>query len=168
MANMLPVAIKAIQTAATVATVVNNQKERSESVALDQLRAQQNLQQQQLAQDNAIRQAEIDASTAENERVRRNALKRAVASQRAQFGSRGIDVRDGSSEAVLLGLFQETDEELAARERLDMLKSQALSQNLLQQTSSNTLALTQANERNKLNDLSNNLDRVDAITGIFS
>lgn len=170
MANMLPVALKALaayQTVSSISRTLNDQGEKSENLALQQLQAQQQLQQNQSVQDAALKKAELQASAEENARTSRDALKRAVARQRAQFGASGVDMSDGSSEAVLLGLFQETDDELAARERLDTLKAQSIDQNLLQQTSSNTLTLTQAKEREKLNDLDSTLDKVDGIIDAF-
>ena len=51
---------------------------------------------------------------------------RAVARQRANFGSSGISSDSGSGQAVLLGLFDETEDELARREQLDNLRNRAL------------------------------------------
>ncbi len=61
------------------------------------------------------------------EQDRKDALKRAVAKQRARIGASGSTL-EGSGEAILLGLFDETDEELARREELDQLKEEALRQ----------------------------------------
>jgi len=170
MANILPIATQAIsayQTISSLARTFNDDQDNAQSLALAQLSQQQKLSEAQSAQDAALQRVEIQANAEEDARVRRAALKRAVARQRAQFGSSGVDMSDGSSEAVLLGLFQESDDEQAARNRLDNLRFQALDQNLLQQSSSNVLSLTQAQERNKLDDFSNSLDKADALVDLF-
>ena len=56
---------------------------------------------------------------------RRDRLKRAAAAQRARFAAGGVS-SSGSGSAVLLGLSQETDEEIHRRASLNALKNQAL------------------------------------------
>jgi hypothetical protein len=93
-------------------------------------------------------QIRIGASQAETER--RAALRRAVARQRAQFGASGTGSDGGSAKAVLLGLFDESEEERAQRQTLDTLKTAAAEQGVSQQQRLNTLQLTQLRERNRL------------------
>lgn len=76
----------------------------------------------------ALEQRRLAEEQAEENRKRQQALRRAVAAQQARFGAQGIDARDGSGEAVLLGLFQESDEEKAYRERLNRLRQDSLQQ----------------------------------------
>ena len=135
------------------------QNVRSEDVALEQLQAQQALQQQQNMQNVALEKRQIAAQSEINEQNRRAALKRAVARQRAQFGGSGISQGSGSSEAVLLGMFNETEEELAQREQLDTLRSGALDQRLAQSRSLNTLQYEQLRQRQKLNDVTSSYGR---------
>ena len=61
----------------------------------------------------------------QSERERRNALRRAVASQRARLGAQGVSSADGSGEALLLGLVQESalDASEAEQERRAALKA---------------------------------------------
>lgn len=135
------------------------QNVRSEDVALEQLQQQQALQQQQNRQNVALEKRQIAAQSEINEQNRRAALKRAVARQRAQFGGSGIAQGSGSSEAVLLGMLNETEDELAQRERLDSLRSGALDQRLAQSNSLNVLQYEQLRQRQNLNDVSSNYGR---------
>ena len=66
--------------------------------------------------------AEIQARDAELRREEEARLRRELASQRARAGAAGVGGRGGSSEAVLRGLIDETEAELAAREGLSALR----------------------------------------------
>lgn len=170
MASIVPIALQAIslaQTATTIAGVFDNSDERSNNLALQQLQQQQSLQQTQSAQDAALSKQEVLANAELTEEKRRTALKRAIARQRAQFGGSGVIGGDGSSEAVLLGLFEESDVERKSREQLDNLRLQSLDQSLLQQQSVNTLTRTQTAERNKLTNSSNTLSDISSILDVF-
>lgn len=94
----------------------------------------------------------------------RDALRRAIARQRAQFGASGIDMDSGSAQAVLLGIYDENDEKRAQREALDSLKSNILDNNYANQQRVNTLQLTQLKERNKLKKTGSVLE---SLTSIF-
>lgn len=163
MASIVPIALQAIslaQTATTIAGVFNNNDKRSDNLALQQLQQKQLLQQTQSAQDAALSRQDILANAELAEEKRRSTLKRAIARQRARFGGNGVASGDGSSEAVLLGFFEESDAEKKLREQLDNLRLQSLDQNLLQQQRINTLTRTQTAERNKLERASNTLSDV--------
>ncbi|MEM9469614.1 MAG: hypothetical protein AAF988_05570, partial [Pseudomonadota bacterium] len=69
--------------------------ERESDLALAQLQSQQRLSQQQAEQKAALDKQEILAKAEEAESKRRQALKRAVARQRAQFGARGVSSQGG-------------------------------------------------------------------------
>lgn len=131
----------------------NSAAERAQELQLRQLQERQRLQQQQLAQDNALERERIALQSAQDEEDRRNALRRAVSRQRATFGGRGISANSGSSQAVLLGLMNETEDELAQREQLDNLRNRALDLEAGQTRSLNLLQATQLQQRNALNDL---------------
>lgn len=108
-----------------------------------------------IAQDNAALQKEQNrAATEQADSARRAALKRAMARQRANFGAQGVGSNAGSSEAVLLGMFQESDEERANREKLDTLRTQALDQSLGSQQQLNLLQQTQLREKQYVDYLS--------------
>jgi hypothetical protein len=121
-----------------------------QDLALRQLQQQQSLQQQQATQDAALERQNLVITAQNAEEARQRALRRAVAKQRASFGGSGISPSGGSAEAVLLGLFDESEEDLRQRERLDQLKTSALSQGLAQQNSINILQTQQLRERQQL------------------
>lgn len=121
-----------------------------QDLALEQLQSRQALQESQLAQTNALEKQQNALALAQADEERRAALRRAVARQRASFGSQGVGSSGGSSEAVLLGLFEESEVEQQRRNRLDQTRSAALDSNLAQTRSFNLLQATQLAERQKL------------------
>lgn len=126
-------------------------KSRAEQdLSLKQLRAQQAEQQRQTEENAALERARLSEETAESERKRRDALRRAVARQRASFGAQGIGSGGGSAQAVLLGLFDESDADRITRERMDMLRNNALDVDGGQQRRLNLLQVTQLAERQRL------------------
>ncbi len=128
----------------TVASVAQDNQARK------QQKQAQALQVQHLQQDAAIQKEQTRIAAEQSETQRRIALKRAMARQRANFGAQGIGNGGGSSEAVLLGLFEESDEERAAREKIETLRSQAIDQNIGQQQQINLLQQTQLREKQYL------------------
>lgn len=108
--------------------------------------AQQNLAYSQKAADVANQQAQIRENQAQSEADRQAALRRAVARQRAQFGSSGIGSDSGSGEAVLLGLVNDSTAAGDARKRTDTLREQALTQDLENLNQRNLLERTQLAE----------------------
>lgn len=177
MGSLVPVAFQAIQAFQTISTVANvvgrgfdvfdNDRERSDKLALQQLQQQQNLQQSQAANTAALDRQELVAKAAEADEKRRDALKRAVARQRAKFGSSGVSSGDGSSEAVLLGLFEESDEQRQSRERLDNIRLQSIDQRLSNQNRVNTLKRTQLAERQKLKNSTSGIKTATDFLSIF-
>ncbi len=139
------------------------QSQQDQELALQQLQQQQNLQQKNAQERAALERQKIALDTQIAEENRRKALKRAVARQRASFGSQGVSSSGGSSQAVLLGLLSESDEERAQRERLDTLRNAAINQDLGQQVRLNTLQRTQLQERNNLDNLSYGVRRLSNI-----
>lgn len=125
-----------------------------QDAALQQLRAQQSLQEQQSAADAALSRQKIAIDAGNAEQERKKALRRAVSRQRANFGAQGISSGGGSSQAVLLGLFEESDAEKKKREQLDALRLTSIDQDLGQQTSLNVLQRTQLQEKQKITQLS--------------
>ncbi|MCC6598434.1 MAG: transporter [Alphaproteobacteria bacterium] len=126
------------------------QQREEQNMALRQLQQQQAMQQTQSIAQAGLEKQKIATQAAQAESDRRTALKRAVARQRAQFGSQGVGSDGGSSQAVLLGLFDESEDELKKREQLDALKINALDQGISQSQSLNLLQAQQLRERQKL------------------
>ncbi len=172
MGSFIPVALQVVSAFTAVSSAFNavsniGAQDRQNDLALAQLRAQQQQQQQISAQDAAFKRQEITLQAEKAEAARRNALKRAVARQRAGFGGAGISSGDGSSEAVLLGLFAESEEEKANREKLDNIKLQTLDQNLSNQSRVNTLKRTQLSDRHKLTSTTSTLDEIGDVFRVF-
>lgn len=117
---------------------------------LSQLKAQQKLSQTQAEENAAQERTRLAAETSALEETRRAALRRAVAAQRARFGAQGIAPEGGSADAVLLGLFQESDAERARRDQIDGLRTAALASDLGQRRSVNLLQSTQLAQRQAL------------------
>ncbi|MCB1682179.1 MAG: transporter [Rhodospirillales bacterium] len=134
----------------TLAGVTGRQQKKQDALALDQLKRQQALQQKQLEERTALEREQIAANARLSEEQRQQALRRAVARQRANFGSQGVGSASGSSQAVLLGLFNESDEERQRRQELDALRETALDQSVAQNRSINILQRTQLAERQRL------------------
>ncbi|MAQ71596.1 MAG: transporter [Alphaproteobacteria bacterium] len=112
-----------------------------------------NLELQQRQENAELQKQQVAEQAKQADRKRRDALKRAVARQRAISGGQGISSANGSSEAILLGLFDESETELAERERLDSLKSAAYDLDVSQNARLNVLQKTQLQQNNKFDTL---------------
>lgn len=139
----------AIGTVASVAKpfIKNAQSESHEKVSGEQeIKA--------LAQNVSLQKEQNLLASLQAEDARRLALKRAMSRQKALFGARGTGDLSGSSEAVLLGQFQESDAERITRERSDALRDKALDQSLNQKRQSNLLEQEQQRQKNLLSSIS--------------
>lgn len=88
--------------------------------------------------------AQINAAQAADERLRNERLRRAQASQRAQFGARGIG-SGGSAQAVLAGLSKEAALTAAEQSRLGALRTGQINDQLDWQRRKNLLDLSDYN-----------------------
>lgn len=164
-ASYIAPALQGVSLAANTARIAGNVLgvgSSADDVARSSLRAQQDqaLQQLQFMQDEQVRQANENAAAerakiateAQNaENTRRAALKRAVARQRAAYGASGIEANSsGSAQAVLLGLFDESEEEKNQRDKLDTLRLSAIDQDVDQRSRLNVLQRTQLAEKQRL------------------
>ena len=139
------------QGAGIVAGEVTRGKSRgNQDIALQQLQDKQNLQMQQSQTNAALDRDKIALDATNAEDARKKALRRAVSRQRASFGSQGIGSGAGSSQAVLLGMFEESDTEKKKREGLDALRFNAIDSDLSQRKSLNVLQRSQLEEKQKL------------------
>ena len=96
---------------------------------------------QSIQQDHDIQAQEIQLNADNENRKRRDALRRAMSKQQAAFGEQGIDTTDGSGQAVLLGLFDQSQDERAYQDRLTQLKKAALEQDTVDKRRRNLLTL---------------------------
>lgn len=123
-----------------------------QDLALRQLQAQQALGQANAEQDAAMQRQNIAADAASAEATRMAALRRAVARQKAQFWASGVS-DDGSSEAVMLGMVNQSDADKADQDALDTLRYQAIDQNLGQQKSVDVLQQAQLQQKQNLQNI---------------
>lgn len=152
----------------SVNTVASRRQEKKEwQMQERQLAQNQALQEQQAASAAALEREQMALNTQAAEEERRSALKRAVARQRANFGAQGVGSGGGSSQAVLLGPFEESEAEKARREQMDNLRLRIVEDDVSARRASNILQRTQLAERNRLeatasryNNLTNNLSRI--------
>lgn len=127
------------------------QQRRQNDEALRQLQQRQVLEQKQSREKAALERQKLALDTAEAEEKRREALKRAVARSNASFAGRGLSSSTGgSADAILLGLFEESEEARLQRENLDRLRTIALDQELTRQQQRNLLELNQQRRQYEL------------------
>lgn len=87
-----------------------------------------------------------------DEEARQRALRASVAQQRARFGASGVSSNDGSGEAVLLGLFEQTQEELDARAERDRLRARAVDIGRDYTSTKNLLSITNDTRNSNFSD----------------
>ncbi|MGQ0528074.1 MAG: hypothetical protein ACT4OY_08635 [Alphaproteobacteria bacterium] len=153
MGGILPVLgglTKAVGAVSGAVNAVNFVTGRDQNQTLKMLRERQNLTQAQLEANAALDKERLAAQADADKSSRLAALRRAMARQRAQFGASGVGSAGGSSQAVLLGLFDETEEELAQREKLDGIRSRATDLDVSNSRSLNLLNATQLAQRQNL------------------
>lgn len=155
MAAIAPVLTTIMQVGSVLGTVASiaqpfiaDKVQRNQTADLNALKLQQDTQAAQ------TRLAENQMVLAQNDEKRRAALKRSIARQRANFGAQGVGSNGGSSEAVLLGMFEMSDAEREAAEQLNGIRTQAVAQSLGAQQQLNLLQQTQLKERQYVDYLS--------------
>ncbi|PZO88359.1 MAG: transporter [Micavibrio aeruginosavorus] len=152
-------AIQALGAANAVIGTINGYEDRSGQRAYQQARQQAEASMRNAAEQTALQKEQIRLTAQAAETERRSALRRAMARQRAQYGASGVNAADsGSAQAVLLGLFNESEQERTQREALDALRANAADQSYANNVRINTLQLTQMRERDKLRNIGATLD----------
>jgi hypothetical protein len=132
-----------------------------------EMQRQQSEQMRQISENTALEKEKLRITGEQAEAERRAALRRAIAKQRAKYGSSGIESSGGSSQAVLLGLYNDSEQDRVQRETLDNLKNNALDQNISQQQRISTLQLTQMKERSRYNNRGSVWTALGGLGGIF-
>lgn len=148
--SLAATAMQALSAANTLIGVVDNYRGQSGRQDYDFAKAQSELSLRNAREQAALQKEQLRLSSEQAESTRRAALRRAMARQRATYGASGIDSGSGSAQAVLLGMFDENEEELQQRNALDALKTAAIDQGVSQKQRINTLQLTQLKERDRL------------------
>jgi len=169
MAALVPTLTTALltQSAGIVAGEISRSKSRgNQDLALQQLQAKQNIQSRQAQANLALDRDKIALDAKNAQETRKQALRRAVSRQRANFGAQGIGSGAGSSQAVLLGLFEETEAQKQRRTELDNLRLNAIDQGVSQRKSLNVLQRTQLQERQNINQISAGRNIVSNLFGV--
>ncbi len=162
-ASVATTAIQALGAVNTVLGAVDSFQNKSGSRDLKQQKQLNNLQLQQSVENSNLEKERLRLAAMQDEDNRRSALRSAMARQRASLGGAGVGSSDGSGRAILLGLFDETDEQRAQRDQLDNLKTRVLDTNIAQKKSVNTLQLSQLKEKNNLSKYTSALNSVSSI-----
>ncbi len=160
LSSLATTAIQALGVANSVIGTIDSYQDRSGNRQYEQIQAQNNLTMQNAAEQAALQREQIRLAGEQAETQRRAALRRAVAKQRAAYGSSGIGSGGGSAQAVLLGMFDESEEDLNQRNALDALNTASVNQGYTQAQRVNTLQLTQLRERGRLKNLSGTLGAI--------
>lgn len=122
----------------------------ADQLALKQLSERNRAEEQIATQKAEQEQAVLNAQSADDERRRTAALKRAVSRQRAAYGGAGVEGSDdGSGEAVLLGLFNESQQDQTAQDSIYDLRRRMIDDNLSSIKQRNLLEESQLAERNR-------------------
>lgn len=140
--RILPV-ISKVSSAIDIFEGITGMKDKKE---LQHIRRSNRLNQAQVLQSELLEREMRAEQNRADEEQRLTALRRAVASRRARFGARGIGSEDGSSEAVLLGQFLESESERIAREKKEALIQRSSALAYEQGKAGNLLKLTQKAE----------------------
>lgn len=143
--SALPAVLGSVEAVASA----RNEK-RGRAMEERQLAEAQRLQESQSAASAALEREKLALDAKATEEERRSALKRAVARQRASFGSQGVGSTGGSAQAVLLGMFEESDAERERRSQLDNLRLRIIDEDVSQRRATNILDRQKLQERNRL------------------
>lgn len=133
---------------------------------LREMQNQVNLQNAQAEAENRKQQYTLEAQVAEEER--RNALRRAIAKQKAIYGASGIDSSSGSAQALLLGQIAESAQAQKDADALDAIKDAAVNLPVENQKRINTLQLTQLREKNKYDQYTAGYGLARTVTGMLN
>jgi hypothetical protein len=140
--------------AGAVDSVTGNSQKQQQEQAMRNLQAQQQQQSTEAQATADEKRNLINLEAQEAEDIRKAALKRAIAKRNAKFGATGIGGTGGSREAILLGLYDESDTEKQRQAELDKLRFNAIDNDLSNLQSRNILQQTQLAEQQRLQSLS--------------
>ncbi len=122
---------------------------REQDLAMRNLQQQQNLSERQTANDAKLERERLQLESQKTEAARRKALRRAMARQNVRFGAGGVS-RTGSGEAVLLGLYNDSEDQANNNKALDQIRYNAIDNDLANLRQNNLLQRTQLAEQQRL------------------
>jgi|GEM_PF-1841823 len=152
MGTLTPVLGTLTQTLGAVSTLANSVDTLTGNSSRD-LRQEQHLIAQNLQQSHALEEqqaqtkaaqdrAQIEEQAKQTEEARQKALRRAIAKQNARMGASGVST-SGSGEAVLLGVYNDSQDEARNNTTLDQLRYNTIDNNLQNIQQNNILERTQ-------------------------
>lgn len=158
-------AMQAFSLANTIAKGIGDYRDDSGQAAYENMRRQSEIQLAGLQQKQTIERQQIalDKEKADQDRARK--LRSAIATQRAAYGAGGVGSSSGSSQAYLLGLIGDAEEEGRTASAAADLRNRILDNTYNTQQSLNMLTLTQMKERNRLRGVTALYDNT---VGLFS
>tara|TARA_B100001750_G_C15416021_1_gene550307 strand:+ start:247 stop:747 length:501 start_codon:yes stop_codon:yes gene_type:complete len=143
----------ALQTLSTTVDTFSGRDERNyraqQELAMQNLQAQQGLSLAEAQKKAEAERRQLALNAQADEKRRQDALRRAIARQNATRGAGGIST-SGSNEAILLGLYNDADEDRDYASALDQLRYNTLDTNLSNLQSRSVLDRTQLAERQRL------------------
>lgn len=164
-------AMQAFSLANTIAKGASNYRTDSGYDAYKEASKKNAIEMAALAQKTKLEKEQNELQRAQTEQDRLQKLRAAIAQQRAIFGASGVGSGAGSSQAYLLGLVKDAEDDNDALSYATQLKSRILDKAYNERKSLNTLALTQAREKNSLNKVTalyNGVnDGLGALTSLF-
>lgn len=150
----LPLVTKSISGVNTIDTAINGNRnaEHAANLARTQQSARNRLEENVSAQKSALDTSILNATQSADERRRLTALKRATSRQRAIYGSSGLDRGGdtGSGEAVIFGLFNESDQDKATNDHIYNLRRRIIDDNIQNMRTRNLLDESQFLARKKI------------------
>ena len=122
---------------------------REQDLAMRNLQQRQSQSEQQAADKAGLERERIALEAEKAEDARRKALKRAMARQNVRFGAGGVS-KTGSGEAVLLGLYDDSQEQADSQKALDQLRYNTIDNDLYALRQNNLLQRSQLAEQQRL------------------
>ena len=143
----------ALQTLGTTVDTFSGRDERNyraqQELAMKNLQAQQGLTLAEAQQKAEAERQQLALNAQADEKRRQDALRRAIARQNVTRGAGGVSA-SGSNEAILLGLYNDAEDDRNYASALDQLRYNAIDTNLSNLQSRSVLERTQLSERQRL------------------
>lgn len=153
-------AMQVLSVANTVAKGIDSYRDNSGAREYDALRRQGAARVQALQNEAELRKLRLDQDTASEQEKRRRAVLAAIARQKAAFGASGIGSGGGSAQAYLLGLVDADNALSEEQNSAAAIQKKILDLPWQNQKRINTLALTEAREKNRIRSATSLYDAV--------
>jgi hypothetical protein len=159
MGNLTPVLGALTQTLGAIQTITSSidalsggdrrDLRREQDLAMRNLQQKQGQSEKQAIEDAKLERERLRLESQNTEDARRKALRRAMARQNVRFGAGGVS-RTGSGEAVLLGLYNDSEDQGNNNQALDQIRYNAIDNDLANLRQNNLLQRTQLAEQQRM------------------